>query len=178
MIYEWRCEGCGRVTEVMRPMSMSDVPPMRCEPVIPRDPQLRSMLDLRPACESSTFIKKVSLPSRLQVDSGREGHVWPLRNPHLREPDGTIPVFQNKRELDTYLARTGQVLLADGYDNAVGPSQRSVYDQIPSPPPTPEAAAMLARSAFVDEVDVEGDDDPIEVSSGVETPTVEVSHVP
>lgn len=168
MIYEWKCDSCGRVTEVMRPMSDSAVPPEACKPYYGGyEGRLARAADRRPPCGTGvTFTKKLSLTQRLAVDSGREGNIWPLRHPHL--PGN--PVFQNRQELTTYLEATGQCLAADGYDSSNHGSQHSVYDKSEVKPPshlsTEEADRLLAQATYVDEEQVQVDlDSPVEVSS-------------
>ena len=148
MRYDWICT-CGATIEVTRLMSQSDVGPRRC-----------------PGCSGSgPFCRKLVAP-QLMVTGGRsESAPWPLRltgiekREEVRAPDGKLLGFQRKpvvahshQEYKEILARRDMVMMAEGEDPRVGPSQRSVYDSFADPPaPTARATSLNEGAFFVED---------------------------
>lgn len=136
MEYSWRCVACRRTVEVFRTS-------MRDYATPPETPCRCGKADAR-------WVRGVELPSRLARDSGREGHIWPMKNPHLRDEHGNVPTFQSESQYAEWLDKRGLVRICEGDDPSVNrDSQHSAYDRF-DPPPSPEAAEMLAGAQFLD----------------------------
>lgn len=139
MIYEWSCSchPARKPVEVLCSMRDREVPPD----------------DLH------KWKRVVSLPQRLARDSGREGHLWPMRHPHLKDAAGQSMVFQSETALRSFCADQGLVLLKDGDCPTQGTSQKSVYDQArENPPPSEAAETLLSESTFLSDEDLPEED--------------------
>lgn len=147
MIYEWRCEECGKKFDVYRRTSADYLkPPARC---------------IHSLCRSKSFKKCVSVPSRLAMDSGREDRNFPLKvdftgkklvNPGI---DGVsvgsdgVPVAKDIGAYRKLLDANGLIMTSDLYNTGVGleeSSQRSWDDPIAL---TPAQKFIYENSRFL-----------------------------
>lgn len=158
MTYGWRCanEKCGAVTEVIRRMSESHIPPWH---------SCRN-------CGNDTY-KKVLTAPQIHIPGGRsEAGVWPVvlakqGQPILRGHDENgLPiierpdvVFKNQAEQDRWLEANGKARLADYEDPAIGESQHSHFHQGDTPPPTARSLQLAKDITFKESPKPTHDDD-------------------
>lgn len=152
MKYDWKCRTCKATTQVERRMSDSDKGPVKTCGI----------------CGEYNFFRPVQAPLTTIFVGGRsENGQFPMRLSHIekkvevKDSSGKVIGFRkepiivhNKAQYNEALARRDMVMMADGEDPMVGPSQRSVYDEFNDPPAPSDRAKYLAENVtFVEDTE-------------------------
>ena len=128
--YMWRCQQCGTVNEVIRPMSKNDVPPEFCS-----------------KCVGVEFRRIISVPLKLSTDSSRD--------PFPINVNGMI--FNSRSEQKEYMDQNGLCLYADTKDSSNNGSQESIFDGQEKSicAPSDRAKDLLKEAEYINESEVQ-----------------------